>query len=156
VDVRFDKDGKTLIVIDTAGVRKKRHMVTNDIEFLQLPPRPAIDPPRRFVLMMLDGTERSASRTKSSPIHRRAVQAGDPRRQQVDLAMGYAREQHMANKKNEPIRDEELMEKFVEYAHVELKHLDYAPLRSSQRKTGKTCRPCSIFRSTCSSNTTSV
>ena len=33
VDVRFEKDGKTLIVIDTAGVRKKRHMVTNDIEF---------------------------------------------------------------------------------------------------------------------------
>ncbi len=33
VDVRFEKDSKTLIVIDTAGVRKKRHMVTNDIEF---------------------------------------------------------------------------------------------------------------------------
>src|SRR5690606_2427119 len=33
VDVRFEKDGKTLVVIDTAGVRKKRHMVTNDIEF---------------------------------------------------------------------------------------------------------------------------
>src|SRR5947209_5928850 len=33
VDVRFEKEGKTLVVIDTAGVRKKRHMVTNDIEF---------------------------------------------------------------------------------------------------------------------------
>ncbi|MGA2499333.1 MAG: GTPase, partial [Tepidisphaeraceae bacterium] len=33
IDVRFEKEGKTLIVIDTAGVRKKRHMVTNDIEF---------------------------------------------------------------------------------------------------------------------------
>jgi GTP-binding protein len=33
IDVRFEKEGKTLVVIDTAGVRKKRHMVTNDIEF---------------------------------------------------------------------------------------------------------------------------
>jgi GTP-binding protein len=28
IDVRFEKDGKALVVIDTAGVRKKRHMVT--------------------------------------------------------------------------------------------------------------------------------
>ena len=33
VDVRFEKEGKALTVIDTAGVRKKRHMVTNDVEF---------------------------------------------------------------------------------------------------------------------------
>src|SRR4030095_10856265 len=33
IDVRFEKEGKTLVVIDTAGVRKKRHMVTNDIEY---------------------------------------------------------------------------------------------------------------------------
>src|SRR4029077_18508386 len=26
IDVRFEKDGKTLVVIDTAGVRKRRHM----------------------------------------------------------------------------------------------------------------------------------
>jgi len=31
--MRFEKDGKTLVVIDTAGVRKKRHMVTNDLEY---------------------------------------------------------------------------------------------------------------------------
>lgn len=33
VDVRIEKDGKTLVVIDTAGVRKKARMATNDIEF---------------------------------------------------------------------------------------------------------------------------
>lgn len=32
VDVRFEKDGKTMVVIDTAGVRKKRKMA-NSIEF---------------------------------------------------------------------------------------------------------------------------
>jgi len=33
VDVRFEKDGKTIIVIDTAGVRKKTRMVGDSIEF---------------------------------------------------------------------------------------------------------------------------
>jgi GTP-binding protein len=33
VDVRFEKDGKTIIVIDTAGVRKKSRMVADSIEF---------------------------------------------------------------------------------------------------------------------------
>jgi GTP-binding protein len=33
VDVRFEKDGKTIIAIDTAGVRKKTRMVADSIEF---------------------------------------------------------------------------------------------------------------------------
>jgi GTP-binding protein len=33
VDVRFEKDGKTIIAIDTAGVRKKSRMVADSIEF---------------------------------------------------------------------------------------------------------------------------
>jgi GTP-binding protein len=33
VDVRIEKDGKTLVVIDTAGVRKKARMADNSIEF---------------------------------------------------------------------------------------------------------------------------
>jgi len=33
VDVRFEKDGRTIIVIDTAGVRKKSRMVADSIEF---------------------------------------------------------------------------------------------------------------------------
>ena len=33
VDVRFEKDGKTIIAIDTAGVRKKSRMAADSIEF---------------------------------------------------------------------------------------------------------------------------
>jgi GTP-binding protein len=33
VDVRFEKDGQVFVAIDTAGVRKKKMMVKNDIEF---------------------------------------------------------------------------------------------------------------------------
>jgi GTP-binding protein len=33
VDVRFEKDGKTIVVIDTAGVRKRSKMIADSIEF---------------------------------------------------------------------------------------------------------------------------
>ena len=57
VDVRFEKDGKTLIVIDTAGVRKKRHMVTNDIEFYSFHRAQRSIRRADVVLMLIDATE---------------------------------------------------------------------------------------------------
>lgn len=36
VDVRFEKDGRTMVVIDTAGVRKKARM-DNSVEFMAIP-----------------------------------------------------------------------------------------------------------------------
>ena len=33
VDVRFEKDGRTIVAIDTAGIRKKSKMTQNNIEF---------------------------------------------------------------------------------------------------------------------------
>lgn len=33
IDVRFERDGKTYIVIDTAGIRKRKKVVSNSIEF---------------------------------------------------------------------------------------------------------------------------
>ena len=138
VDVRFEKDGKTLVVIDTAGVRKKRHMVTNDIEFYSFHRAERSIRRADVVLFLLDGTE-----AISEPDKKLAQYIADQFKPVIlvvnkwDLAMGYAREQHMANKKNEPIRDEELMEKFVEYARTELKHLDYAPVAFVTAKDGK-------------------
>ena len=138
VDVRFEKDGKTLIVIDTAGVRKKRHMVTNDIEFYSFHRAQRSIRRADVVLFLLDGTE-----AISEPDKKLASYIAEQYKPVIivvnkwDLAMGYAREQHMANKKNEPIRDEDLMEKFVEYAQKELKHLDYAPVAFVTAKDGK-------------------
>src|SRR5688572_31784455 len=57
VDVRFDKDGKTLIVIDTAGVRKKRHMVTDDVEFYSFHRAERSIRRADVVLMLIDGME---------------------------------------------------------------------------------------------------
>ncbi len=138
VDVRFEKDGKSLIVIDTAGVRKKRHMVTNDIEFYSFHRAQRSIRRADVVMFLLDGTE-----AISEPDKKLASYIAEQYKPVIivvnkwDLAMGYAREQHMANKKNEPIRDEDLMEKFVEYAQKELKHLDYAPVAFVTAKDGK-------------------
>ena len=33
VDVRFEKDGRQIVAIDTAGIRKKNKLIKNDIEF---------------------------------------------------------------------------------------------------------------------------
>src|SRR4051794_36740072 len=138
VDVRFEKDGKTLVVIDTAGVRKKRHMVTNDIEFYSFHRAQRSIRRADVVLFLLDGTE-----AISEPDKKLAQYIAEQYKPVIlvvnkwDLAMGYAREQHMANKKNQPIRDEELMEKFVQYGRAELKHLDYAPVAFVTAKDGK-------------------
>src|SRR5689334_6537817 len=57
VDVRFEKEGKTLVVIDTAGVRKKRHMVTNDIEFYSFHRAERSIRRADVVMMLIDGIE---------------------------------------------------------------------------------------------------
>src|SRR5205823_3262635 len=50
-------EGKTLIVIDTAGVRKKRHMVTNDIEFYSFHRAQRSVRRADVVLLLIDATE---------------------------------------------------------------------------------------------------
>src|SRR5688572_18860661 len=57
VDVRFEKEGKSLVVIDTAGVRKKRHMVTNDIEFYSFHRAQRSIRRADVVLLLIDGIE---------------------------------------------------------------------------------------------------
>jgi small GTP-binding protein len=57
IDVRFEKEGKTLVVIDTAGVRKKRHMVTNDVEFYSFHRAERSIRRADVVLMLIDATE---------------------------------------------------------------------------------------------------
>src|SRR6202012_5303665 len=57
VDVNFEKDGQSLTVIDTAGVRKKRKMVTNDIEFYSFHRAERSIRRADVVLMLMDGTE---------------------------------------------------------------------------------------------------
>src|SRR6266542_1225304 len=57
IDVRFEKEGKTLVVIDTAGVRKKRHMVTNDIAFYSFHRAQRAVRRADVAVMLIDGSE---------------------------------------------------------------------------------------------------
>jgi len=138
VDVRFEKDGKSLVVIDTAGVRKKRQMVTHDIEFYSFHRAQRSIRRADVVMMLLDGTE-----TISEPDKKLAQYIAEQFKPVVivvnkwDLAMGYTREQQMATKDNKPLRDEDLMAKFEKYIRHELRHLDFAPIAFVTASDGK-------------------
>src|SRR5205085_12288095 len=97
------KDGKALVVIDTAGVRKKRQMVTHDIEFYGFHRAQRSIRRADVVMMLVDGTE-----TISEPDKKLAQYIAEQFKPVIivvnkwDLAMGYAREQQIAVKDSKP------------------------------------------------------
>jgi GTP-binding protein len=131
VDVRFEKDGKTLIVIDTAGVRKKRHMVTNDVEFYSFHRAQRSIRRADVVLMLIDATE-----PVSEPDKKLARYIAEEHKPVIvvvnkwDLAKEQAQalRKEKAGHKEVAVDDRELMEKYREYLDEEIKHLDYAPI----------------------------
>jgi GTPase len=124
VDVRFEKDGKTLIVIDTAGVRKKRHMVNDDIEFYSFHRAERSIRRADVVFHLLDAGE-----TISEPDKKLAGYIAEQHKPVVivinkwDIAQDRGREQQ-----GEKYDDSTLMEKFREYVDKELRGLSYAPI----------------------------
>ncbi len=129
VDVRFEKEGKSLVVIDTAGVRKKRHMMTNDIEFYSFHRAERSIRRADVVLMLIDGTERV-----SEPDKKLAQYIASQFKPVLivvnkwDLAREKAREQRETSKKPGGMDDTALMEEYRVYLDEELKHIDYAPI----------------------------
>ena len=140
VDVRFEKGGKTLIVIDTAGVRKKRQMVTHDIEFYSFHRAQRSVRRADVVLMLIDGTE-----PLSEPDRKLGQYIAEQYKPVVlvvnkwDLAMKTI----MANRQAKPgapaadVRDDVIMEEYSEYLTTELPWLDYAPIAFVTAKEGK-------------------
>ena len=132
IDVRFDKDGKTLIVIDTAGVRKKRHMVTNDIEFYSFHRAQRSIRRADVVLMLLDATA-----TVSEPDQKLAQYIAEQHKPVVlvvnkwDLAKAKFREE------GKETRESDLMGEYRKYLDEELKHVDYAPIAFVTAKEGR-------------------
>lgn len=136
IDVRFEKDGKTLVVIDTAGVRKKRYMATNDIEFYSFHRAQRSIRRADVVLMLIDGTE-----PVSEPDKKLAQYIAEQHKPVVlvinkwDLARQRIREQRKQPEGR--FRDEDVMEEFGEYLGQELQHLHYAPIAFITAKEGK-------------------
>ena len=136
VDVRFEKDGKTLVVIDTAGVRKKRHMVTDDVEFYSFHRAERSIRRADVVMMLIDGME-----PLSEPDKKLAAYIAGERKPVVlvvnkwDLVLDNAKQQ--AEEKKTGWSPEKLMEEFREYIDQELPNLDYAPVAFITAKDGK-------------------
>jgi len=137
VDVRFEKDGKTLVVIDTAGVRKKRHMVTNDIEFYSFHRAERSIRRADVVMMLIDGTE-----PLSDPDRKLGQYIAEQYKPVVlvvnkwDLAKQKVREVKNL-KPDERLDDQELMDEYAEYLATELPWLDYAPVAFTTAKDGR-------------------
>ena len=136
VDVRFEKEGKTLIVIDTAGVRKKRHMVTDDIAFYSFHRAERSIRRADVVLMLIDATE-----PVSEPDKKLARYIAEQFKPVVlvvnkwDLAKQKLQEQSKAQ--GGKFDDHGIMEEYREYLDAELRHVDYSPIAFVTAKEGK-------------------
>lgn len=124
VDVRFEKDGKTLIVIDTAGVRKKRHMVNDDVEFYSFHRAERSIRRADVIFHLID-----ASEPISEPDKKLAAYVAEQHKPVIlvmnkwDIAQSEAKKQQ-----GEKYDDGYLMEKFREYVDAELRGLTFAPI----------------------------
>jgi GTP-binding protein len=127
VDVRFEKDGKTLVVIDTAGVRKKRQMVSSDVEFYSFHRAQRSVRRADVVLLLID-----SSSPISEPDKKLARYIAEQFKPVIvvvnkwDIAQQQLRETD-ADAAAHGVDDSAMKEKFRTYLHAELQHLNYAP-----------------------------
>jgi GTPase len=133
IDVRFEKEGKTLIVIDTAGVRKKKHMVTNDIEFYSFHRAQRSVRRADVVMMLIDGTE-----PVSEPDKKLAQYIASEFKPVILVVNKWDLTKIKATEMDgEKLTDEKLMEQFGTYLEQELPHVDYAPIAFITAKDGR-------------------
>ena len=128
VDVVFEKDGRTMTVIDTAGVRKRRHMVNDDVEFYGHHRAQRSVRRADVVLLLIDATIPVAE-----PDKKLAQYVFEQEKPVVivmnkwDLAREKLRKEAEANG-SPPPRDGDLMGQFREYLDAELPGLSFAPV----------------------------
>ncbi|MGD0769656.1 MAG: ribosome biogenesis GTPase Der [Tepidisphaeraceae bacterium] len=137
IDVRFEKEGKTLIVIDTAGVRKKRRMATNDIEFYSFHRAQRSIRRADVVVMLIDGPEPVSDPDKK--LSQYLAEQFKPVLLVInkwDLTLQKLRE----NRKDiadGSVDESQIMQEFREYLDQELKQIDYAPIAFITAKDGR-------------------
>ena len=133
VDVRFEKDDKTLIVIDTAGVRKKKHIATDDIAFYSYHRAQRSIRRADVVIMLIDGLEPISEPDK------KLAQYISEQFKPVMLVVNkwdLTRQQAIEKRKG-AVDDARLMEQFREYLDEELRQINYAPLAFVTAKDGR-------------------
>ncbi len=136
VDVVFEKDGRTMVVIDTAGVRKKRHMVSDDVEFYSFHRAERSIRRADVVLLLIDATLKV-----SEPDKKLASYVAQQEKPVIivvnkwDMALERLREQQKDQKQQ--IDDRQLMEEYREYLDAELRGLAFAPVAFITAKDGR-------------------
>jgi len=136
IDVRLEKDGQTLVVIDTAGVRKKRQMMTHDIEYYSFHRAQRSIRRADVVLLLIDAVE-----PLSEPDKKLAEYIAEQYKPVVlvvnkwDLAKEVLRKQ--AAESGQAVDDRRLLEEYREYLGAELRHLAYAPIALSTATQGR-------------------
>jgi GTP-binding protein len=137
VDVVFHKDGRTMVVIDTAGVRKKRHMVSDDVEFYSFHRSQRSIRRADVVLLLIDATLKVSEPDKKLATY--VVQQDKPVILVVnkwDLAR-----QALYEQRGGKIQDTELMEQFRDYLTGELTGLSFAPVAFITARDGRNVQP---------------
>ncbi len=136
VDVRFEKDDKTLVVIDTAGVRKKRMMVSSDIEFYSFHRAQRSIRRADVVALLVDGTE-----PLSDP-DRKLAQYVNEQYKPVVLVVNkwdLTRQtiQQVRALETGELENQKLQEEYIEYLRKELPHVHYAPIVFATARDGR-------------------
>ncbi|MEM9754166.1 MAG: ribosome biogenesis GTPase Der, partial [Planctomycetota bacterium] len=143
VDVRFEKDGRALTIIDTAGVRKRRHMVNDDIEFYAYHRAERSIRRADVVLMLLDASLKVADPDKK--LGRVIADHAKPAAIVVnkwDLARAFLRDS--AGKQGKAVErndDRLLMDQFKTYLQKELPGLAHCPVAFTTANEGKNVGP---------------
>jgi GTP-binding protein len=133
VDVRFEKDGKSLVVIDTAGVRKKRQIATNDIAFYSFHRAQRSIRRADVILMLIDGVD-----PVSEPDKKLAQYIAEQFKPVILVVNKWdlTKKKYAENRK-EPADDSQIMEEYREYLDEELGRIDYAPIAFITAKDGR-------------------
>ncbi len=137
VDVIFEKDGRTMTVIDTAGVRKKRHMVSTDVEFYSFHRAQRSVRRADVVLMLTDATLRV-----SEPDKKLGQYVADEMKPTIvvvnkwDLARKLRRDEAADTKQPMP-RDGDLMDEYRDYLEAEVPGLAFAPIAFISANEGR-------------------
>ncbi|MEL7239469.1 MAG: GTP-binding protein, partial [Planctomycetota bacterium] len=140
VDVVIEKDDRTMTVIDTAGVRKKRHMVTDDIEFYSYHRAQRSIRRADVVLLLIDATLKVSEPDKK--LGQYIVEQEKPVilvLNKWDLVKADLAEQNKKTGQDggkKEIRDDELMEQYRDYLDEELRGLSFAPVAVITAKDG--------------------
>lgn len=137
VDVRFEKDGQALVVIDTAGVRKKKRVVADDISFYSFHRAQRSIRRADVALLLIDGTQ-----PISEPDRQLARYIAEQYKPVAIVVNKWdlARTQYALQNKikdETAVDDATLMEEFGKYLSEELKHIDYAPIAFVTAKDGR-------------------